>query len=387
MLSCVVVYNRYVDIGWIGEGKMTFKTVTVSSASHCYDIEIYTHVTNWQARIVPHIAGKQVMIVTNKTVSPLYLDRIRQALDAFNVYVCILADGEQYKNQQSVNQIYDALMQNHCQRDVTLVALGGGVIGDMTGFAAASFMRGVRFIQIPTTLLAQVDSSVGGKTGINHPLGKNMIGAFWQPQAVVADMSMLSTLPKRELSAGLAEVIKYALIMDKDFLSWLEQNMAKLLALDVAVLQYAVKRCCEMKAQIVAQDEKEMGCRALLNFGHTFGHVIETHEGYGNWLHGEAVAVGMVQAAKLSERMGWISQADCDRIAKLMVAAKLPVTPPNIDTKVALDLMQHDKKVQAGKIRLVLLKALGQAVVSQNFNQTDLQAVLNDSEHVIKTSS
>lgn len=356
---------------------MTAEIVTVNSASHRYDIHIHTCVTQWQTLIALHIAGKQVMIVTNETVAPLYLDRIRQALGDFDVYVCVLPDGEQYKTQQSINQIYDALMQAHCQRDVTLVALGGGVIGDMTGFAAASFMRGVRFIQIPTTLLAQVDSSVGGKTGINHPLGKNMIGAFWQPHVVVADMSMLDTLPKRELSAGLAEVIKYALIMDTEFLAWLEDNMPKLLSLDVAALQHAVKRCCEMKAQLVAQDEREAGCRALLNFGHTFGHVIETHEGYGNWLHGEAVAVGMVQAAELSQRMGWISTTDFEQVVAVIASAKLPTTPPDIDVSVALDLMQHDKKAQSGRIRLVLLKALGKAVVTDEFDPQALQTVLS----------
>lgn len=356
---------------------MASEIVMVDSASHRYGIHIHTCVTDWRLLIVPHIAAKQVMIVTNDVVAPLYMERICHALDGFDVHVCTLPDGEQHKNQQSINQIYDALMYAHCQRDVTLVALGGGVIGDMTGFSAASFMRGVRFIQIPTTLLAQVDSSVGGKTGINHPLGKNMIGAFWQPHVVVADMSVFGTLPKRELSAGLAEVIKYALIMDMDFLMWLENNMSRLLALDEMALQYVVKRCCEMKAQIVAQDEREAGCRALLNFGHTFGHVIETHEGYGHWLHGEAVAVGMVQAAQLSQKMGWISQTDYARVKKLIASAKLPIKPPNIAVDVALDLMQHDKKVQAGQIRLILLKALGEAVVTTEFNQMDLCEVLS----------
>ena len=269
---------------------MPAQGLTVHTHSHDYPIVI-SRQTDMAAQITPHIKGNQVLIVTNDTVAPLYLQPLKQDLEQqFTVAVCILPDGEAFKTQDSINQIYDVLMDKHFSRDVTLVALGGGVIGDMTGFAAASFMRGVNFIQIPTTLLAQVDSSVGGKTGINHIKGKNMIGAFWQPQMVLADMATLQTLPKRELSAGMAEVIKYALIMDIDFLSWLEANMAAMMRLDLTLIGEAVKRCCEFKAQVVAEDEREAGRRALLNFGHTFGHVIETHEGYGNWLHGEAVA-------------------------------------------------------------------------------------------------
>ena len=299
------------------------------------------------SQIAPYIAGRQVLIVTNETVAPLYLKPLQEELEAqFTVKVCVLPDGEQYKNQTSINQIYDALMAEHFNRDVTLIALGGGVIGDMTGFAAASFMRGVNFIQIPTTLLSQVDSSVGGKTGINHAQGKNMIGAFWQPQMVLADMSTLKTLPARELSAGLAEVIKYALIMDADFLTWLEHNLPAMMALDLAVLGEAVKRCCQYKADIVALDERESGVRALLNFGHTFGHVIETHEGYGNWLHGEAVAAGMVQAAELSQKLGWLTSNDVARIKRVLILANLPITPPAIDVQTALGLMGHDKKVK-----------------------------------------
>ncbi len=329
-------------------------------------------------RISPYITGQQVLIVTNDTIAPLYLQPLQQQLATdFQVAVCILSDGEQYKNQDHINKIYDALMAQHFNRDVTLVALGGGVIGDMTGFAAASFMRGVNFIQIPTTLLAQVDSSVGGKTGINHPQGKNMIGAFWQPQMVLADMNTLQTLPARELSAGIAEVIKYALIMDVEFLTWLENNLPAMMALDLAILGIAVKRCCDYKAEVVAQDERESGIRALLNFGHTFGHVIETHEGYGNWLHGEAVAAGMVQAAELSQKLGWITEDDVERVKRLLILANLPITPPKIATATALNLMGHDKKVKGGKIRLILLKSLGEAVLTDDFDEHLLIEVLS----------
>ena len=353
--------------------------LTVQTQSHDYPI-IITSECDLAQEVAPYYSrGKQVMVVTNTTVEKLYLQDLVKGLEAdFEVLSVVLPDGEQYKTQQYINKIYDALMDNHCSRDVTLIALGGGVIGDMTGFAAASFMRGVNFIQIPTTLLSQVDSSVGGKTGINHPKGKNMIGAFWQPQMVLADMHTLTTLPQRELSAGMAEVIKYALIMDADFLTWLEDNMSALMSLDKVALAEAVARCCQYKADIVAQDERESGKRALLNFGHTFGHVIETHEGYGNWLHGEAVAVGMVQAAQLSQKMGWISEQEVQRICQVLEAAQLPTKPPVIDTQIALGLMQHDKKVKSGQVRLILLKSVGEAVVTADFDQALLEAVLTD---------
>ena len=351
--------------------------LTVHTQSHDYPI-IITEQCNMAAEVAPYISGQQVLIVTNETVAPLYLQSLQEQLAAqFTVAVCVLKDGEQYKNQASINQIYDVLMTQHFNRDVTLIALGGGVVGDMTGFAAASFMRGVNFIQIPTTLLSQVDSSVGGKTGINHPQGKNMIGAFWQPQMVLADMSTLQTLPARELSAGLAEVIKYALIMDVDFLTWLEKNLPAMMALDLAVLGEAVKRCCQYKADIVAQDERESGIRAILNFGHTFGHVIETHEGYGNWLHGEAVAAGMVQAAELSQKLGWLSLDDVARTKRVLALANLPTTPPPIAVDSALDLMGHDKKVKQGQIRLILLKSLGDAVLTADFDEQMLIEVLS----------
>lgn len=352
-------------------------SLVVHTQSHDYPIVI-TDKHAMAEQMTPYISGQQVLIVTNETVAPLYLSQLQTQLEkSFTVAVCILADGEQYKNQDSINQIYDVLMTARFNRDVTLIALGGGVVGDMTGFAAASFMRGVSFIQIPTTLLSQVDSSVGGKTGINHSQGKNMIGAFWQPQMVLADMSTLQTLPARELSAGLAEVIKYALIMDIEFLEWLETNLPAMMALDLAILGEAVKRCCEYKADLVAQDEREAGVRALLNFGHTFGHVIETHEGYGNWLHGEAVAVGMVQAAELSQKMGWLSDADVARIKRVLRLANLPINPPSIAPDVALSLMGHDKKVQGGQIRLILLKSLGQAVLTKDFEAQLLTEVLS----------
>ncbi|WP_350560321.1 3-dehydroquinate synthase [Psychrobacter sp. CAL346-MNA-CIBAN-0220] len=356
-------------------------SLTVHTQSHDYPI-IITAKSIMAEQIAPYISGQQVLIVTNETVAPLYLQPLQQALaENFTVAVCVLPDGEQYKNQASINQIYDRLMMQHFNRDVTLIALGGGVVGDMTGFAAASFMRGVNFIQIPTTLLSQVDSSVGGKTGINHPQGKNMIGAFWQPQMVLADMSTLQTLPARELSAGLAEVIKYALIMDVDFLTWLEQNLPAMMALDLVILGEAVKRCCDYKAAVVAQDEREAGLRALLNFGHTFGHVIETHEGYGSWLHGEAVAAGMVQAAELSHKIGWLSADEVARIKRVLALADLPTTPPPIAVQTALDLMGHDKKVKNGQIRLILLKSLGQAILTDDFDAQFLTEVL--SQHAV----
>ncbi|MEC5209281.1 3-dehydroquinate synthase [Psychrobacter sp. PL15] len=356
--------------------------LTVHTQSHDYPIiitEKSSSATSTMAeQVAPYIKGQQVLIVTNVTVAPLYLQPLQEQLsEHFTVRVCVLPDGEQHKNQASINQIYDELMAQYFNRDVTLIALGGGVIGDMTGFAAASFMRGVNFIQIPTTLLSQVDSSVGGKTGINHPQGKNMIGAFWQPQMVLADMSTLQTLPARELSAGLAEVVKYALIMDVDFLAWLEQHLPAMMALDLTVLGEAVKRCCEYKAAVVAQDEREAGVRALLNFGHTFGHVIETHEGYGNWLHGEAIAAGMVQAAELSQKMGWLRVDEVARIKRVLTLANLPTTPPPIAVQTALNLMGHDKKVKHGQIRLILLKSLGNAVLTNDFDEQLLTDVLS----------
>ncbi|WP_425916332.1 3-dehydroquinate synthase [Acinetobacter sp. TSRC1-2] len=338
---------------------------------------------NPESLLEPYIKGKQVMIVTNTTVAPLYLEHYLTAIEALGkkVATCILPDGEKYKNIEHLNLIFDALLEAGFNRDATVLALGGGVIGDMAGLASACFQRGVYFIQVPTTLLSQVDSSVGGKTGINHPLGKNMIGAFQQPQVVLADMSQLSTLPDRELSAGLAEVIKYALLGDLDFLGWLEENMDGLVERDSALLAEAVYRSCAHKARIVANDEKEQGERALLNLGHTFGHAIESYLGYGIWLHGEAVATGMVMAADLSQRLGWISVEDLERTKKIIQRAHLPVKCPAIPLDEFLAYMAHDKKVLNGQLRLVLMKSLGQAVITKEFDvELMKQAILANQE-------
>lgn len=323
-----------------------------------------------QQLLQPYIHGRQVMIVSNDTVAPLYLEHYVNAIQALDktVATCILPDGEKYKDIQHLNLIFDALLEAGFNRDCTVLALGGGVIGDMAGFASACFQRGVYFIQVPTTLLSQVDSSVGGKTGINHPLGKNMIGAFQQPQVVLADMAQLATLPDRELSAGLAEVIKYALLGDAEFLVWLEESMDGLVARDPALLAEAVYRSCAHKARIVENDEKEQGERALLNLGHTFGHAIESYLGYGVWLHGEAVATGMVMAADLSQRMGWISIEDLERTKKIISRAHLPIVCPKIPLDEFLAYMAHDKKVLNGQLRLVLMQQLGKAVITKEFD-------------------
>ena len=331
--------------------------------------------------LAPYIKGQQVMIVTNTTLEQLYLSHYVHDLESLGkkVATCVLPDGEKYKNLENLNLIFDALLEAGFNRDCTVLALGGGVIGDMAGFASACFQRGVYFIQVPTTLLSQVDSSVGGKTGINHPLGKNMIGAFKQPEVVMADMAQLRTLPARELSAGLAEVIKYALLGDLEFLAWLEQHMDGLLAGDESLLAQAVYRSCAHKAKIVANDEKEQGERALLNLGHTFGHAIESYLGYGKWLHGEAVATGMVMAADLSQRMGWISAEDLQRTKNIIQRAKLPISCPKIPLDEFLSYMAHDKKVLNGQLRLVLLEQLGQAVITKEFDVEKMkQAILEN---------
>ncbi|WP_312309450.1 3-dehydroquinate synthase [Acinetobacter variabilis] len=353
------------------------KTLYVELGERRYPIFIGSNL-NPQELLEPYIHGKQVMIVSNDTVAPLYLDRYKATLENLGktVATCILPDGEKYKNIEHLNLIFDALLEAGFNRDCTVLALGGGVIGDMAGFASACFQRGVYFIQVPTTLLSQVDSSVGGKTGINHPLGKNMIGAFQQPQGVLADMSQLSTLPDRELSAGLAEVIKYALLGDEEFLVWLEANMEGLIARDEQLLAEAVYRSCAHKAHIVANDEKEQGERALLNLGHTFGHAIESYLGYGEWLHGEAVATGMVMAADLSHRMGWISLEDLERTKKIISRAQLPIVCPKIPLDDFLAYMAHDKKVLNGQLRLVLLQQLGKAVITRDFDVELMQQAI-----------
>ncbi|WP_163835943.1 3-dehydroquinate synthase [Spartinivicinus ruber] len=346
----------------------------VDLAERSYPIYVGKQLIDQLEYYQPHIDGKQVLIITNETIAPLYLERVKQALsDRYHVAEVILPDGEQYKTLVTVEKIYDALLTNKFNRTVTLIALGGGVIGDITGFAAATYQRGGNFIQVPTTLLAQVDSSVGGKTGVNHPLGKNMIGAFYQPKCVIADTTTLNTLPDRELSAGIAEVVKYGLICDKPFFGWLTDHMDLLVNRSLGDLSYAILRSCENKAKVVAEDEREGGIRAILNLGHTFGHAIENYMGYGKWLHGEAVAVGMVQAAELSHRIGWLTESEVTKIKSLLQQANLPVVPPTeMSADDYLELMAVDKKVIDGQLRLVLLKSIGKAIVTADFDQQHL---------------
>jgi 3-dehydroquinate synthase len=356
------------------------KTLSLDLGERSYPIYIGQGLLGRSELLAPHIGGSRVVIVTNETVAPLYLDRLSVSVARYRPVHVVLPDGEQYKTLDVVNRIYDALLESRCDRKTTLIALGGGVIGDMAGFAAATYQRGVAFIQIPTTLLAQVDSSVGGKTGVNHPLGKNMIGAFHQPRCVVIDTDTLNTLRDNELSAGLAEVIKYGLINDPKFFEWLEKNIDALLARDAAALSYAIERSCKNKATVVAADERESGQRALLNLGHTFGHAIETGSGYGSWLHGEAVAAGMVMAADLSQRLGWLSAAEKERIESLIVRAHLPIrSPVALDTARMLELMAVDKKVLDGKMRLVLLRRIGQAIITDETPPALLKQTLDQS--------
>ncbi|MDE2388853.1 MAG: 3-dehydroquinate synthase [Betaproteobacteria bacterium] len=358
----------------------TMQTITVdftpSSEKRSYPIHIGHGILQRVDLIAAHLPQKRVAIVSNTTVAPLYLEKLQTALNKLGIqsFPVILPDGEAHKNWETLNLIFDALLKNHCERNTALLALGGGVVGDLTGFAAATYLRGVPFIQIPTTLLAQVDSSVGGKTGINHPLGKNMIGAFYQPRLVLTDSATLETLPDRELRAGLAEVIKYGLIRDPAFFDWLEQNMHRLLARDPVTMNEAIQRSCENKAEIVAADEKEKGIRALLNLGHTFGHAIENGMGYGIWLHGEAVAAGTVMAAELSRRMKLISEADVQRIRKIFIQAGLPVTAPKMPPEKYVQLMALDKKVESGKMRFIVLNRIGEAVMRADIPP----AVLNE---------
>jgi 3-dehydroquinate synthase len=354
------------------------QTLKVELADRSYPIHIGKNLISDASLILPYLKRKHVAIVTNTTVAPLYLAQLSQSLQAAGVTVIaiILPDGEAYKNSATLNTIYDTLLQNRCERSTTLIALGGGVIGDLTGYAAATYLRGVPFIQIPTTLLSQVDSSVGGKTGINHPLGKNMIGAFYQPQLVLADIDTLQTLPAREFAAGMAEIIKYGLIRDAEFFDWLELNMASLMQLDEATLSYAIFRSCQNKADVVAKDEHEQGDRALLNLGHTFGHAIENAMGYGVWLHGEAVAAGSMMAADLSRRMGWLSESEVTRIQNSFVAANLPVTAPKLGVDRYLDLMGLDKKVENGKIRLILQQGIGKSVITSDYDVQKLRETL-----------
>ncbi|MES2319749.1 MAG: bifunctional shikimate kinase/3-dehydroquinate synthase AroKB [Pseudomonadota bacterium] len=351
--------------------------LNVELGDRSYPITIGAGLLADPSLLAQHIAGNKVAIVTNTTVAPLYLEQVAAPLrDAGREVVpVVLPDGEEYKNWASLMQVFDALLASKCDRKTTLVALGGGVIGDLTGFAAASYMRGVPFVQIPTTLLSQVDSSVGGKTGLNHPLGKNMIGAFYQPRAVLADTATLASLPQRELSAGLAEVIKHGAIIDAVFFDWIEHNIGKLMARDQQALAHAISRSCEIKADVVRQDEREGGLRAILNFGHTFGHAIEAGLGYGKWLHGEAVGCGMVMAADLSQRAGLVDEATVARMRDLVAAAGLPTVAPDLGTERWLELMEVDKKNEGGAIKFILLKPLGAPSI-QNVAQEHLLATL-----------
>jgi 3-dehydroquinate synthase len=356
-------------------------TLNVDLGERSYPIFIGHHLLDNSALITDHIRGSSAVIVSNTTVAPLYLDKVENALQSADIRFdsVILEDGEEFKTLRAIEQIIDTLIARRHDRNTTLIALGGGVVGDITGFAAAIYQRGVHFIQIPTTLLSQVDSSVGGKTGVNHPAGKNMIGAFYQPQCVIADTSTLLTLPDRELSAGMAEVIKYGLIHDADFFAWLEHNIDGLMQRDIELLSEAILVSCRTKAEIVAIDEKESGIRAILNLGHTFGHAIESAMGYGNWLHGEAVATGMVMAADLSERHGWIDTSVKQRSIELLQKAALPVKSPDTMTpQKYMDIMAIDKKVDRGVIKFVLLKALGEAIVTSDYDADLLQQTLEN---------
>ncbi len=353
------------------------KTLQVDLGTRSYPIYIGQALLGESKLIAPYVKGQQVLVVTNETVAKHYLEKALSTFADYQTAHVILADGEEYKNLESLNPIFETLLKRHFDRQTTLVALGGGVVGDIAGFAAAAYQRGVPFIQIPTTLLAQVDSSVGGKTGVNHALGKNMIGAFHQPNCVVIDINTLQTLDDRQLSAGLAEVIKYGLINDLDFFEWLENHATDLLARDPQTLSYAIAQSCQDKATLVAEDERENGRRALLNLGHTFGHAIETGMGYGQVLHGEGVAIGMVLAAQMSAQLGWINEADVNRVIALIEKMNLPTDlPKQMTAEKMLGFMQVDKKVRQGKIRLVLLEKLGKAVITDDYDPKVLNKTL-----------
>ena len=355
------------------------KTLHVDLASRSYPIYIGTDLLEQKALFEPHLkSSTTVFIVSNTTVAPLYAKTLMSTLSQLGKTVRLLElpDGESYKDWQHLQLIFDELLAHGADRQSMIVALGGGVVGDMAGFGAASFMRGIRFIQVPTTLLAQVDSSVGGKTGINHPLGKNMIGAFHQPVAVIADLNTLRTLPARELSAGLAEVIKHGAIADADFLNWIEANTSALLACDTDAMAHAVLRSCEIKSAVVSADEREGGIRATLNFGHTFGHAIESGLGYGEWLHGEAVGCGMVMAADLSARLGQIGQADAQRLKRIIASMHLPIAPPKLGSQRFMELMQVDKKTEAGQIRYITLGSIGAARIQQVPDATVIETLV-----------
>ena len=354
------------------------RTLNVALGERSYPIHIGRGLLGDASLLLPYLKRPRAAIVTNDVVGPLYLEGLVRALRDAGVTVSsvVLPDGEAHKDWQTLNLIFDALLAERCERSTTLIALGGGVVGDMAGFAASAYQRGMPFIQIPTTLLSQVDSSVGGKTAINHPLGKNMIGAFYQPRLVLADIATLDTLPERELAAGLAEVIKYGLIRDRAFFEWIEANIDGLCARDPERLAFAVERSCANKAEVVAADETEQGERALLNLGHTFGHAIEAGLGYGEWLHGEAVAAGTMMAAELSRRLGWIDDATVARIERIHQRAGLPVFGPALDVERYLALMAGDKKVEDGRLRLILLRDIGEAVIHGGASRDDIAAAI-----------
>jgi 3-dehydroquinate synthase len=345
------------------------ESLSVALGSRAYPIHIGSGLISRAELYAPHLAGGSAAIVTNDVVAPLYLQKVRPALLGARIAEIVVPDGEQAKGWETLNRVFDALLEARCGRDTLIVALGGGVIGDLAGFAAAVYQRGVAFVQVPTTLLAQVDSSVGGKTAINHALGKNMIGAFHQPRAVISDVATLGTLPGRELRSGLAEVIKHGLTLDAAFFEWLESDLERILNKDPTALAYAVRRSCELKARIVAEDERESGGRALLNFGHTFGHAIEAATGYGPWLHGEAVAAGMVMAAELSELMGYLKKTEVSRVRALLQRAGLPVHGPALAPERLLELMALDKKAAKGKTRFVVLEAMGRAALRADIEE------------------
>jgi 3-dehydroquinate synthase len=351
-------------------------TVTVNLGARSYPVLIGSGLLGSAALLGSQVPLRDVLLVSNSVVAPLYAPLLQQHLPARRLVQAILPDGERHKTLESASWVFDVLIANHFGRDCLVIALGGGVVGDLAGFVAACYQRGVDWIQLPTTLLAQVDSSVGGKTAVNHPGGKNLIGAFHQPHAVLADTEVLRTLPDRELHAGLAEVIKYGLIYDAAFFEWLEGHLEALLAREPEALGHAIGRSCEIKAEIVARDEREQGERAWLNFGHTFGHAIEAATGYVDWLHGEAVGTGMLVAADLSARLGHLDADTVSRLRSLLARAKLPIAAPRIGAGRALDYMRVDKKVQSGRVRLVLLEGLGRAVVTGEYPDAALQATL-----------
>lgn len=353
-------------------------TLTVELGERSYPILIEAGLLGTKNLIQPYLTSNKVVIVTNEVVKPLLLDTLVSALGDVESHVIVLADGEQFKTLASFEKVLTELLEIHAARDTTIIALGGGVIGDLTGYVAASFQRGMPFIQMPTTLLSQVDSSVGGKTAVNHPLGKNMIGAFYQPKAVLIDTQSLATLPAREFAAGMAEVIKYGVIYDAEFFTWLEQNIEHLKRQDPTALQHAIFRCCQIKAEIVAQDEQESGIRALLNLGHTFGHAIEAEQGYGNWLHGEAVAAGIVLACIASNNKNWLSTSNLRRVESLLLAFDLPIkAPEEMGYAEFVKHMRHDKKVQAGRIRFILPTGIGSAEVTDQVDDDLLKAILD----------